>query len=57
MDIFDKFVIVFIGLFGCGKLMFLCCFNCMNDMIDIVRVMGFILFDGEDINSKEVDFV
>lgn len=46
MKILDKVVIVLIGLLGCGKLMFLWCFNWMNDIIDGIEVNGEILMDG-----------
>lgn len=57
VDILDKIVIVFIGLLGCGKLIFLCCLNCMNDIIESCCVEGKIMLDGEDIYDKCVDLV
>ena len=51
----DKTVTAFIGPSGCGKSTFLRCFNRMNDTIDICRVEGEILMDGEDIYHKKVD--
>ncbi|WP_116596984.1 phosphate ABC transporter ATP-binding protein PstB [Primorskyibacter marinus] len=48
-------VTAFIGPSGCGKSTFLRCINRMNDTIDICRVQGEILLDGEDINDKRVD--
>ena len=55
VDIMDKTVTAFIGPSGCGKSTFLRCINRMNDTIDICRVEGDILLDGEDIYHKKVD--
>ena len=55
IDILDKTVTAFIGPSGCGKSTFLRCLNRMNDTIDICRVEGEILLDGEDIYDKKVD--
>lgn len=48
-------VTAFIGPSGCGKSTFLRCINRMNDTIDICRVEGDILIDGEDIYDRRVD--
>jgi phosphate transport system ATP-binding protein len=50
-----KRVTAFIGPSGCGKSTLLRCMNRMNDLIDIVRLEGQMLLDGEDINSKSVN--
>ena len=55
VDIEDKTVTAFIGPSGCGKSTFLRCLNRMNDTIDICRVEGDILLDGEDIYDPAVD--
>ncbi|MFV2052701.1 phosphate ABC transporter ATP-binding protein PstB [Aliiroseovarius sp. YM-037] len=55
VDITDKTVTAFIGPSGCGKSTFLRCLNRMNDTIDICRVEGNILLDGEDIYDPKVD--
>ena len=55
IDILDKTVTAFIGPSGCGKSTFLRCLNRMNDTIDICRVTGEILLDGEDIYARSVD--
>ncbi len=55
VDILDKTVTAFIGPSGCGKSTFLRCLNRMNDTIDICRVTGRLLLDGEDIYAREVD--
>lgn len=51
----DKTVTAFIGPSGCGKSTFLRTINRMNDTIDVCRVTGDILIDGEDIYDKAVD--
>ena len=55
IDIYDRSVTAFIGPSGCGKSTFLRCLNRMNDTIDICRVTGEILLDGEDIYAPDVD--
>ncbi len=55
VEIEDKTVTAFIGPSGCGKSTFLRCINRMNDTIDVCRVQGDILIDGEDIYDKRVD--
>ncbi|MDJ0858134.1 MAG: ATP-binding cassette domain-containing protein, partial [Dinoroseobacter sp.] len=55
VDILDKTVTAFIGPSGCGKSTFLRCINRMNDTIDVARVEGDILLDGEDIYDPKVD--
>ena len=55
VEIEDKTVTAFIGPSGCGKSTFLRCINRMNDTIDICRVEGDILLDGEDIYDPQVD--
>ncbi|MEM9012630.1 MAG: phosphate ABC transporter ATP-binding protein PstB [Pseudomonadota bacterium] len=53
--ILDKTVTAFIGPSGCGKSTFLRCLNRMNDTIDICRVTGEILLDGDDIYAASLD--
>ena len=55
VDIEPNSVTAFIGPSGCGKSTFLRCLNRMNDTIDICRVTGTILLDGEDIYDRHVD--
>lgn len=50
-----KKVTAFIGPSGCGKSTLLRCFNRMNDLIDVVRIEGEILIDGENIHDKSVN--
>ena len=55
VEIENNTVTAFIGPSGCGKSTFLRCLNRMNDTIDICRVEGDILIDGDDIYDKRVD--
>jgi len=48
-------VTAFIGPSGCGKSTLLRCFNRMNDLIDICRIEGEIVLDGEDIYRRGID--
>ncbi|NMT62511.1 phosphate ABC transporter ATP-binding protein PstB [Marinobacter orientalis] len=57
LDIGRNEVISFIGPSGCGKSTFLRCLNRMNDSIDICRVKGQLMLDGEDIYSPKRDVV
>ena len=51
----EKRVTSLIGPSGCGKSTFLRCLNRMNDTIDICRIEGKILVDGEDIYNRKLD--
>ncbi|WP_163850190.1 phosphate ABC transporter ATP-binding protein PstB [Pseudooceanicola aestuarii] len=55
VEIEDNTVTAFIGPSGCGKSTFLRTLNRMNDTIDICRVKGDILIDGENIYDPKVD--
>ncbi len=55
MEIPTKRVTAFIGPSGCGKSTLLRCFNRLNDLIDICRVEGKILLDGQNIYAPAVD--
>ncbi|MDT8409845.1 MAG: phosphate ABC transporter ATP-binding protein PstB [Wenzhouxiangellaceae bacterium] len=55
LQIADNRVTAFIGPSGCGKSTLLRCFNRMNDLIDICRIDGQILIDGQNIYDKDVD--
>ena len=57
LDIGRNEVIAMIGPSGCGKSTFLRCLNRMNDTIDICRVTGEIMLDGQDIYDKQIDVV
>jgi len=48
-------VTAFIGPSGCGKSTLLRCFNRMNDLVDICRIDGKILFDGKNIYDNDVN--
>jgi phosphate transport system ATP-binding protein len=57
LDIARNEVISFIGPSGCGKSTFLRCLNRMNDSIEICRVKGELMLDGEDIYHSKNDVV
>lgn len=48
-------ITAFIGPSGCGKSTLLKTFNRMNDLVDICRIDGKIMLDGDDIYSKKLD--
>jgi phosphate transport system ATP-binding protein len=48
-------VTAFIGPSGCGKSTLLRCINRMNDLVDVARIDGSILLDGENIYDKAVN--
>lgn len=48
-------ITAFIGPSGCGKSSLLRCLNRMNDLIDIAKVTGEVLLDGQEIYDKRVD--
>ena len=55
LDVPNRHVTALIGPSGCGKSTFLRCLNRMNDTIDIARVEGSILLEGEDIYGEGID--
>jgi phosphate transport system ATP-binding protein len=57
LDVGERMVTALIGPSGCGKSTFLRCLNRMNDTIDIARVTGTILLDGEDVYASGIDVV
>ena len=57
MEILPRSVTAIIGPSGCGKSTFIRCLNRMNDLIADFRVTGEMLYNGVDINSKEVDVI
>lgn len=57
IDIMEFEIIVFIGLLGCGKLIFIRILNCMNDLISGIRVEGIIEYNGIDIYNKKLDVI
>lgn len=48
-------ITAFIGPSGCGKSTLLKTFNRMNDLVNICRIDGKIMLDGDDIYSKKLD--
>ncbi|WP_243368781.1 phosphate ABC transporter ATP-binding protein PstB [Fundidesulfovibrio soli] len=57
LDVRTNEVTALIGPSGCGKSTFLRCLNRMNDLIDIARVEGELLLDGQDIYKGGMDVV
>ena len=55
IDIPAKSITAFIGPSGCGKSTFLKTLNRMNDLIPSVKITGDVLYDGQDIFSKDID--
>jgi len=55
LDVGRNQVIALIGPSGCGKSTYLRSLNRMNDTIDICRVTGELLLDGQDIYAKNQD--
>jgi len=55
LDIRRNEITAFIGPSGCGKSTVLRCFDRMNDLIDIARVDGEILYHGIDLYGPNVD--
>jgi phosphate transport system ATP-binding protein len=53
----EKQVTALIGPSGCGKSTLLRCFNRMNDLIDISRVEGKVLLNGQDIYDRNTDVI
>lgn len=57
IDIEENKVTAFIGPSGCGKSTFLRCLNRMNDLIDICRIEGTILYEGHDCYAPDFDVI
>lgn len=57
LEIPEKKITALIGPSGCGKSTFIRCLNRMNDLVDIVRVEGEVLYEGVNIYGKDVDVV
>ncbi len=55
LDMGANEVTALIGPSGCGKSTYLRCLNRMNDSIDICKVSGDFILDGEDIYAKSQD--
>ncbi len=55
MEIPEKQVTAIIGPSGCGKSTFLRCINRMNDLIDVARVEGELLFRDKNVYDEDVD--
>ncbi len=55
IDIEEKSITALLGPSGCGKSTFLKTLNRMNDLVDGVRIMGEVCYDGMNIFDKGVD--
>jgi phosphate transport system ATP-binding protein len=55
LSIYQNRITALIGPSGCGKTTVLRCFNRMNDLIEIARVEGSILYHGADLYDPAVD--
>ncbi len=55
LDVHENEITAFIGPSGCGKTTLLRCFNRMNDLIEIARVTGRLLYHGVDLYNRQVD--
>ncbi len=57
MTVNQRQITSFIGPSGCGKTTLLRCFNRMNDLVEIARVDGKIMYHGVDLYHPEVNAV
>ena len=55
LTIFERQITAFIGPSGCGKTTLLRCFNRMNDLVEIARVQGRVLYHGVDLYHPQVN--
>jgi phosphate transport system ATP-binding protein len=55
IDVYRNTVTAFIGPSGCGKSTFIRCFNRMNDLIPTAKVVGNVLYHGDDLYGRDVD--
>jgi phosphate transport system ATP-binding protein len=55
LEIYRNNITALIGPSGCGKTTVLRCFNRMNDLIEIARVEGKVLYHGVDLYDDRVD--
>ncbi len=55
MTVCQKQITAFIGPSGCGKTTLLRCFNRMNDLVDIARVEGKVLYHGVNLYDSAVN--
>lgn len=57
IDIEKNKVTALIGPSGCGKSTFLRCLNRMNDLIDVCKIQGDVMYNGINAYSKEQDVI
>ncbi|MFB6282399.1 MAG: phosphate ABC transporter ATP-binding protein PstB [Halobacteria archaeon] len=55
IEIPENQVTAIIGPSGCGKSTFLRCINRMNDLVDVARVEGELMFEGKNVYDEDVD--
>ena len=55
ISINDKEITALIGPSGCGKSTFLKTLNRMNDLVDSVKITGYVYYNGNNIYDKKVD--
>ena len=55
ISINDKEITALIGPSGCGKSTFLKTLNRMNDLVDSVKITGYVYYNGKNIYDKKVD--
>ncbi|HEX2054557.1 MAG TPA: phosphate ABC transporter ATP-binding protein PstB [Actinomycetota bacterium] len=55
MTVCARQITAFIGPSGCGKTTMLRCFNRMNDLVEVARVEGRILYHGVDLYHPDVN--
>ncbi len=55
MDIPERQITAFIGPSGCGKSTLLRCLNRLNDLVDVARIEGDVLFEGQSMYAPEVE--
>lgn len=55
LEIPRRKITAFIGPSGCGKSTLLRCFNRMNDLVDICRIEGEVLLEGQNIYDRSIN--
>lgn len=55
MEIPENQITAFIGPSGCGKSTFLKSLNRMNDLVDVVKITGSIIYDNQNILDESID--
>lgn len=55
MDIPPRQITAFIGPSGCGKSTIIRCLNRLNDLIEVFRLDGTVLYHGQNLYDKDID--